>query len=72
MRSWGPDQFERFVRSTRQPRTELERLDRQLREAGWEDYQLEDLELANALLRQAGDLLLRVARRLRERPREGA
>lgn len=65
--TWGPVQLERFVRALRLPRGELERLDHQLRRAGWTDAELEPLELSRALLGQVEDLLLDTARRLRER-----
>ncbi len=57
--------MERFVRALRLPRAELERLDHQLRRAGWTDVELEPLELSRALLGQVQDLLLDTARRLR-------
>jgi len=58
--------LERFVRALRLPRAELERLDHQLRRAGWTDAELEPLELSRALLAQVQDLLLNTARRLRD------
>ena len=63
--TWGPVQLERFVRALRLPRAELERLDHQLRRAGWTDVELEPLELSRALLGQVPELLLDTARRLR-------
>lgn len=72
--TWGPVQLERFVRALRLPRAELERLDHQLRRAGWTDVELEPLELSRALLGQVPELLLDTARRLRHvhlPPRKG-
>ena len=64
--TWGPVQLERFVRALRLPRGELQRLDHQLRRAGWTDAELEPLGLSRALLGQVQDLLLDTARRLRD------
>ena len=50
-------------------REDLARLDHQLRAAGWEDHELEDLEQAAAQLRQVHELLVRHARRWRDRER---
>lgn len=66
--TWDARDLERFVRHLRQPRAELEKLDHQLRRAGWTDAELEDLELARALLGQVQGLLLQTARRLRHQP----
>ncbi len=63
--TWGPVQLERFARALRLPRAELERLDHQLRRAGWTDVELEPLKLLRALLGQVPELLLDTARRLR-------
>jgi hypothetical protein len=46
--TWDARDLERFVRHLRQPRAELEKLDHQMRRAGWTDAELEDLELAPA------------------------
>ncbi len=65
-----PSRVERLVGRLRVMREDLTRLDHQLRAASWEDYELEDLELADAQLRQIHDLLMRHARRWRDRQRK--
>lgn len=50
-------------------RENLTRLDHRLRAGSWDDNELEDLELARAQLRQVQKLLVRHARRWRDRQR---
>jgi hypothetical protein len=68
---WDARDLERFVRQLRMPRQELEALDNQLRLAGWDDSELEELRLARAQLGQVQSLLLRLSRILREQRAEG-
>ncbi len=56
---------ERLARRLDRAAEELAGLDQRLRAARWQDDQLEDLELASALLRQAKDLLMRHSQRWR-------
>ena len=64
-----PSHVESLVGRLRVVREDLARLDHQLRAASWEDHELEDLEQASAQLRQVQDLLVRHARRWRDRQR---
>lgn len=67
----NPGEVERLAIRLRAWREDLTGLDRRLRAAGWEDYQLEDLESAGTQLRQVQDLLIRHARRWRRYPLGG-
>lgn len=61
----NPAHVEQLARRLHVVVEDLTRLDDHLRAAHWGNQQLEDLELATALLRQVQDLLMRHARRWR-------
>jgi hypothetical protein len=61
----NPSHVERLVGRLNVMIRDLGYLDERLRRQGWENYQLEDLELARAELHQAVELLTRHARRWR-------
>jgi hypothetical protein len=60
-----PTHVDRLARRLNVMIRDLGYLDERLRRQGWENDQLEDLELARAELRQAVELLTRHARRWR-------
>ncbi len=60
-----PNDVERLASRLHGVVDDLARLDHRLRAARWQNGQLEDLDLASALLRQAEDLLMRHAQRWR-------
>ncbi len=64
-----PRRVESLVGRLRVVREDLTRLDHRLRAASWQDYELEDLELAGMQLRQVQERLVRHAHRWRARQR---
>jgi hypothetical protein len=64
----NPGHVERLAKRLAIAARDLGYLSERLRRAGWEDFALEDLNLARSELRQAIDLLTRHARRWRRYP----
>lgn len=61
-----PREVDRMAAKLMTTAADIGLLDYRLRQGSWEDYQLEDLKTATALLKQATELLRRHARRWRE------